>query len=249
MDIQTKQKADVLILMPSGRIDSANADEFQESLSAVIDDQQNAVIADLQDVSYMGSAGLRAVLIVAKALRKRGARFALCSMTPTIKDLFKVSGFSQVMTVLDSRAEALAHLRGPSAAAAKDADQDGPANDERPAFAIGHVRLPVEDVGAAHDFFVRHGLRGILNKPKLAIVELRGGTHLILSPAEQPIKDGAQAPFDLIVDDLDRAWQRFTDAGVHATAIERGEVHDLFHVSGPSGYWIRISSSHAVGPV
>ncbi len=249
MDIQTEQQAGVLILKPSGRIDSANADEFQQSLSAVIDDRQRAVIADLKDVDYMGSAGLRAILIVAKALRERGAKFALCSMTPTITDLFKVSGFSQVMTVLDSRADALAHMRGPRAAAAKRADQEVQAGDERPAFAIGHVRLPVEDVGAAHDFFVRHGLRDILDKPNLAIVELRGGTHLILSPTEQPIEDGAPAPFDLMVDDVDRAWRQFTDDGVHATAIERGDVHDLFHVSAPSGYWIRISSSHAAGPV
>ena len=246
MDIQTDQHADVLIVKPLGRIDNVNADEFQRSLSAVIGDRQSAVIADLEGVSYMGSAGLRAILIVAKTLRERGAKFALCSMTPTITDLFRVSGFSQVMTVLDSRADALARICGPRA---EGVDRDGQANDERPAFAIGHVRLPVEDVSAAHDFFVRHGLRSTLDKPKLAIVELRGGTHLILSPAARPIEDGAPAPFDLMVDDVDKAWRRFTDDGVHATAIERGDIHDLFHVSGPSGYLIRISSSHAAGPV
>ena len=122
------------------------------------------------------------------------------------------------------------------------------ADDGRPVFAIGHVRLPVEEVGAAHDFFVRHGLHSVLSKPDLAILELRGGTHLILSRAEQPIEDGAKAPFDLMVDDVNQVWQRFTDDGVHATEIERGNIHDLFHVTGPSGYWIRISSSHAVGP-
>ncbi len=83
MDIQTDQHADVLIVKPLGRIDNVNADEFQRSLSAVIGDRQSAVIADLEGVSYMGSAGLRAILIVAKTLRERGAKFALCSMTPT----------------------------------------------------------------------------------------------------------------------------------------------------------------------
>ncbi len=249
MDIQAEQQDGVLILKPQGRIDSANAHDFQQAMSAGISDRQSAVIADFEGISYMSSAGLRAVLIVAKALRKRGAKFALCSMTPTIIDLFNMSGFNQVITALDSRADALIHMLDPHATVAERAADGVPAEDECPVFAIGHVRLPVEDIGTAHDFFVRHGLRSILNKPKLAILELRGGTHLLLTRAEQPIADGAKAPFDLMADDVDQVWQRFVDHGVHATAIERGDIHDLFHVTGPSGYWIRISSSHAVGPV
>ena len=249
MDIQAEQQDGVLILKPQGRIDSANAHDFQQSMTAGISDRQSAVIADFEGISYMSSAGLRAVLIVAKALRERGAKFALCSLTPTIIDLFNISGFSQVITALDSRAEALTYMRGPRAAVAEGAEESVLADGERPIFAIGHVRLPVEEVGAAHGFFVRHGLRSIFKKPDLAILELRGGTHLILTPAEQPIADGAKAPFDLMVDDVDSVWRRFVDDGVHATEIERGDIHDLFHVTGPSGYRIRISSSHAAGPV
>ena len=249
MDIHSEQQEGVLILKPHGRIDSANAHDFQQSLTAAIDDQQSAVVADFQDISYMSSAGLRAVLIVAKALRQRGARFALCSMTPVIADVFTISGFSKVITVLDSRAEALAHMRGPRAAADDRGKTGALADHERPVFAIGHVRMPVDDVSAAHDFFVRNGLRGILRKADMAILELRGGTHLILNRSEQPIEEGAKAPFDLMVDDVDQVWRQFTDDGVHATDIERGNIHDLFHITGPSGYWIRISSSHVRGAV
>ena len=249
MDIDTERKEGVLILKPQGRIDSANAHDLQQSLTTAIGERQSAVIADFEGISYMSSAGLRAILIVAKALRQRGAKFALCSMTPVITDVFTISGFSKVITVLDSQAEALAHMRGPGAAPAERPEKDALADDERPVFAIGHVRLPVEDVTAAHDFFARHGLRSILKKPEMAILELRGGTHLILNRAEQPIEDGAKAPFDFIVDDVDQVWQRFTDDGVHVTDIERGNIHDLFHITGPSGYWIRISSSHAEGAV
>ena len=249
MNIDTEQQENVLILKPQGRIDSANAHDFQQSLAAAIGDRQSAVVADLEGISYMSSAGLRAVLIVAKALRQRGARFALCSLAPVIADVFTVSGFSKIFSVLDSRAEALAHMRGPRATAAKSGKKGVLADQERPVFAVGHVRMPVEDVGEAHDFFVRHGLRGILKKPDIAILELRGGTHLILNRAEQPIADGENAPFDLMVDDVDQVRRRFAEDGVHATDIERGNIHDLFHITGPSGYWIRISSSHARGAV
>lgn len=123
------------------------------------------------------------------------------------------------------------------------------AEDQRPAFAIGHMRLGVEDVPAAYGFFVRHGMRGILERDNFAILELRGGTHLILDEAEAAIPEGERAPFDLMVDDIDEAHRRFVEDGAEATAIERGNIHDSFSVKGPSGYSIPINSSHVAGIV
>ena len=123
------------------------------------------------------------------------------------------------------------------------------AEDERPAFAIGHMRLAVQDVPSAYGFFVRHGMRGILERDKFAILELRGGTHLIINETETSIPDGERAPFDLMVDDIDEAHRRFVEDGIEATAIERGNIHDSFSVKGPSGYSIPINSSHVAGIV
>ena len=121
--------------------------------------------------------------------------------------------------------------------------------DERPVFAIGHARMPVVEVADACDFFVRHGMREILKREDFAIVELRGGTHLILAKAEQPIPPGTRAPFDLMVDDVDAVHRKFVADGVAATPIERGSIHDSFSVTGPSGYAIPINSSHVAGMV
>ena len=123
------------------------------------------------------------------------------------------------------------------------------AQDERPVFAIGHMRMPVAEVGEACDFFVRHGMREILKREDFAILELRGGTHLILAKAEQPIPPGTRAPFDLMVDDIDAVHGQFVADDVEATAIERGSIHDSFSVTGPSGYSIPINSSHVAGVV
>jgi len=119
----------------------------------------------------------------------------------------------------------------------------------RPVFAVGHVTMPVEDVHSAYGFFVRHGMRAILEREKFGILELRGGTHLILTQTAEAIASGQRAPFDLMVDDVDAVRAGFVADGVEATEIERGEIHDSFQVTGPSGYSIPINSSHAVGVV
>ena len=121
--------------------------------------------------------------------------------------------------------------------------------DERPVFAVGHMPLDVTDVAAAYRFFARHGMREILERPDFAILELRGGTHLILSKSEEAIQPGRRAPFDLMVDDVDAVHQRFIEDGVDATPIERGSIHDSFWITGPSGYRIPVNSSHVEGVV
>ena len=125
------------------------------------------------------------------------------------------------------------------------AEKTAMSNDGRPRLAVGHVNLDVEDVGDACAFFVRHGMRDIFKGEDFGVLELRGGTHLVLSRAGGTIEPGRKAPFDLMVDDVDEARAEFTSAGVTATDITRGRIHDTFHIEGPGGYRFAVTSSHA----
>ena len=117
--------------------------------------------------------------------------------------------------------------------------------DERPRLAVGHVSLEVDDVDDAYAFFVRHGMRDIFRGDDFGVLELRGGTHLVVSRAKEAVEPGRKAPFDLMVDDIDEARGEFTSAGVSATDITRGRIHDTFHIEGPGGYRFAVTSSHA----
>ena len=119
-----------------------------------------------------------------------------------------------------------------------------PTKDERPALSVGHVLLAVPDVAASRDFFVTLGLRHVETTARVAILELRGGTHLILVPAPEPAPKDKMAPFDLMVDDLDAAHAAFTAAGLAPSAIVQREEHRAFTVTEPGGHRVPIQSSH-----
>lgn len=121
--------------------------------------------------------------------------------------------------------------------------------DPRPDVAVGHIRLDVNDVPSEFGFFLKHGMREILNRDNFAILELRGGTHLILQKAENQIEEGVRTPFDLMVDDIDIAHSRYVEDGLSTSPIERGNIHDSFTVTTPTGYVIPVNSSHVAGPV
>jgi len=119
--------------------------------------------------------------------------------------------------------------------------------DQRPPVAVGHVRLPTTDVANAARWLVSAGLRPIFEDANLAVLEFRGGTHVVIRKAEEPPKAGAAAPFDLMVDDIEAARRDYMANGLLPSDISRGRIHDSFHVAGPDGYDFTVNSSHAGG--
>ena len=129
----------------------------------------------------------------------------------------------------------------------KAAAKEPVAKDERPPVWLGHTQLAVMDIPRSTAFFVKLGMRLVHSREKVSILELRGGTHLILVPADNPTKRRAIAPFDLMVDDIDKTRAAFVTAGLQPSAIEAGSIHRSFTVTEPSGYAITINSTHASG--
>ena len=119
--------------------------------------------------------------------------------------------------------------------------------DQRPPVAVGHVRLNVVDVGAAARWLEAVGLRPIVTRDELAVLELRGGTHVVVRQTDQPPEPGAGAPFDLMVDDIDATHRKFAERGLSPSPIQRGRIHDSFEIAGPDGWTFTVNSSHASG--
>lgn len=104
MDINVERKNGTLIAQVAGRVDSANAREFEQALSAAISDDSKVVL-DLGGLAYISSSGLRVLLLVAKALRNKGAEFGLCSLSDPIREVFEISGFDKIIPIYGSLAD------------------------------------------------------------------------------------------------------------------------------------------------
>ena len=121
--------------------------------------------------------------------------------------------------------------------------------DQRPPVAVGHVRLPTTDVAGAARWLETVGLRPIFEDADLAVLELRGGTHVVVRKVEEAPKAGTAAPFDLMVDDIEAARRGYAAKGLRPSDISRGRIHDSFHLAGPDGQDFTVNSSHAGGRV
>ncbi len=119
--------------------------------------------------------------------------------------------------------------------------------DKRPPVAVGHVRLPVKNVLTTSAFLQELGLRPVFEKDTFAVLELRGGTHLILEKSCSRTKPGTQAPVDFMVDDVTKARSKYAKMGMKPTRIKSGTIHSSFFILGPDGWSFKITSSHTGG--
>ncbi len=110
MEIKTERESGALIACAEGRIDGINVREFEEAITAAIGETESVVIIDLEHLSYISSAGLRTILLTAQNLWKRDAKFALCSLPDSIREIVEVAGFDKVIPVHADRAQAVAAL-------------------------------------------------------------------------------------------------------------------------------------------
>lgn len=114
--------------------------------------------------------------------------------------------------------------------------------DERPGVWVGHVKLATPDVPATRDFMLELGMRAIVDREDFAVLELRGGTHLILVRAKERASESAY--FDLMVEDLKATHEQLQSLGLDPSAIEKGRIHSSFTVLSPSGHTVTLNSSH-----
>jgi hypothetical protein len=97
----------------------------------------------------------------------------------------------------------------------------------------------------SHAFMIALGLRPVGKSEDVAVLELRGGTHLVLLRTDEPLS--GTAPFDLMVEDLEATHERLSELGFSPSAIVSGRVHRSFTVRDPSGQDVEFNSSHVSG--
>jgi catechol 2,3-dioxygenase-like lactoylglutathione lyase family enzyme len=114
--------------------------------------------------------------------------------------------------------------------------------DPRPPVWVGHITLPTPEIPTTLEFMVQLGMRPIADGEDFAVLELRGGTHLVLLRSD----DAATGPagFDLMVEDIHATHAQLRGMGMNPSELESGRIHTSFRVSTPAGHSIVFNSTH-----
>ncbi len=109
MDVEVTEErvGEVLVLSPIGRLDSANVHSFESVIMERVSKGERRVVVDFSRLDFISSSGMRVLLIASKALKAKAGTLVLCSMKDHIEEIFKISGFIQIIPVKSSREAAV----------------------------------------------------------------------------------------------------------------------------------------------
>jgi anti-anti-sigma factor len=98
MEITQKQDAGKTTLLINGRIDTNTSPALQEAITVAFK-TAGSVTIDFANVSYISSAGLRALLIGQKTATSKHGEFALTNVNDMVKSILDTVGFSKILTI------------------------------------------------------------------------------------------------------------------------------------------------------
>lgn len=82
-----------------GRLDTATAPAAEEAFLKVASEYRELEL-NLSNLVYVSSAGLRVLLVLQKQMIRQGGTLTLSHMTPAVVEIFEMTGFSDILTVV-----------------------------------------------------------------------------------------------------------------------------------------------------
>jgi len=99
MDIQASKINEVTIITISGSADALTAPTIAEFVNELIASGNIQLVADLSEVTYLSSAGVRVLLGVIKETRKKGGDLYLVDIQPDVEKVLNLSGLPRILKI------------------------------------------------------------------------------------------------------------------------------------------------------
>ena len=98
MTINKTKNGTKLTVALEGRIDTTNSSEFENEAKSALDGISELVL-DFTKLNYISSAGLRVLLSLQKTMNTQGT-MTVTGVNEIISDIFEVTGFSEILTIV-----------------------------------------------------------------------------------------------------------------------------------------------------
>lgn len=102
MDIKLSFAGEIPIFHLSGRLDVTTSPLLEDRLMPLLSVRDQHVIMDCEGLTYVSSAGLRVFISTQRTLSTQGGGVAFASLTPPVRELFRLAGLEGLFVIEDS---------------------------------------------------------------------------------------------------------------------------------------------------
>jgi anti-anti-sigma factor len=106
-EVHAHKEWEVDVLTVFGRVDAEKAPQLEAAGRKVLETPYQKLLINLSAVQYLSSAGLCALLNLAKLAEAKHGRLFVCSPAPAVVQVFKLSGFDKILAIRNTVQDAL----------------------------------------------------------------------------------------------------------------------------------------------
>ncbi len=107
LSIQVRDAGPVAVVQPQGFINAHTVRQFESALEGLVAKGQFTILINCQDLNYISSAGLGAIMGLIETVRENGGDILLCSLQENVHAIFETLGFTQLYRVFPGEEQAL----------------------------------------------------------------------------------------------------------------------------------------------
>ena len=108
MEVTVKEVNEVNVMSFEGNLDTNTEPQAQKQIDQLIDGGSSKILINFDNLNYISSAGLRVLLATAKKLKATSGDLKICGLNKTVQEVFDISGFSSILSVVATEEDALA---------------------------------------------------------------------------------------------------------------------------------------------
>ena len=98
MRITENRENELIVLAVEGRVDTNTSPELQDRILKAFQ-KGNQLIMDFEELEYISSAGLRALLLGHKTAMSKGGRMTVRNVNEDVMEIFEDTGFSDILDI------------------------------------------------------------------------------------------------------------------------------------------------------
>ena len=106
MNINKREENGFTVLQVSGRLDAVTAETFATECKPHLAPDKRIVL-DLTTLEYISSAGIRAILLLAKHLKELKGGLAVAGTRGMVKEVFDITGLEKVFPLFETISQAV----------------------------------------------------------------------------------------------------------------------------------------------
>ncbi|MBN2105736.1 STAS domain-containing protein [bacterium] len=106
-EVRRKDADTVSVLYLKGYLDAHTAPDFEQALQNLVDENRVCIVVNMEELSYISSAGLGVFMGFIEDIRTKGGDIKLAELTEKVYRVFDLLGFPVLYDIFEKEMEAI----------------------------------------------------------------------------------------------------------------------------------------------